>query len=125
MNAPTVVESVTSAAPQQLSRTARFGILSAQTSPPPRVKVPSRPIILTCGLLGPGKGIEKDTDALASALRTVIRRPRLAGTMAAEARGPVASMSVRPAEPPSMVKRVGVTAPPRHPRRTDAGFRFG
>ena len=34
MNAPTVAELVTPAAPQRLSRTARFGILSSQTSPP-------------------------------------------------------------------------------------------
>jgi glycosyltransferase involved in cell wall biosynthesis len=40
-------------------------------------------------LLNSGAGIivdADDTDALASALRTVIRQPRLAGTMAAEAR---------------------------------------
>ena len=34
MNAPTIVDSVSPAPPQRLSRTARFGILSAQTSPP-------------------------------------------------------------------------------------------
>jgi glycosyltransferase involved in cell wall biosynthesis len=91
------------------------------------VKVPRRPIILTRGLLGPGKGVEKvidaiangrpvvasgsphavelldsgagiivdpdDTHALASALRTVIRQPRLAGTMAAEARSRAAELA--------------------------------
>jgi polysaccharide biosynthesis protein PslF len=41
----------------------------------PRVKRASRPIILTVGLLGPGKGVERVIDAMPS-LRTVAGRPR-------------------------------------------------
>ena len=59
----------------------------------PRVKRPSRPTILTCGLLRPGKGIERVIDAMPS-LRDVPGNPRyvVAGPMdpripAAEADG--------------------------------------
>lgn len=41
----------------------------------PRVKRASRPIILTVGLLGPGKGVERVIDAMPS-LQTVAGRPR-------------------------------------------------
>ena len=41
----------------------------------PRVKRAARPIILTCGLIGPGKGIERVIDAMPS-LQTVAGRPR-------------------------------------------------
>jgi glycosyltransferase involved in cell wall biosynthesis len=41
----------------------------------PRVKRAARPIILTCGLLGPGKGIERVIDAMPS-LQSVAGRPR-------------------------------------------------
>lgn len=41
----------------------------------PRVKRASRPIVLTVGLLGPGKGIERVIDAMPS-LQTVAGRPR-------------------------------------------------
>lgn len=41
----------------------------------PRVKRGSRPMILTCGLLGPGKGIERVIDVMSS-LQSVPGRPR-------------------------------------------------
>jgi glycosyltransferase involved in cell wall biosynthesis len=49
--------------------------LGATIPDAPRVKVPSRPTILTCGLLGPGKGIEKVIDAM-PLLKDLPGRPR-------------------------------------------------
>src|SRR4029077_16798644 len=43
--------------------------------PAPDVKRPSRPVILTWGLLGPGKGIERVIDAMAS-LKSLPGRPQ-------------------------------------------------
>jgi len=68
----------------------------------PRAKRPSRPTILTWGLLGPGKGIERVIDAMPS-LRNVPGRPRylVAGpthpkVLAAEARRTAMPGSNRP-----------------------------
>ncbi|MBP1819334.1 glycosyltransferase involved in cell wall biosynthesis [Mycobacterium sp. OAE908] len=49
--------------------------LGATVPEAPRVKVPSRPIILTCALMGPGKGIEKVIDAMPH-LKDLPGRPR-------------------------------------------------
>ncbi|WP_192722496.1 glycosyltransferase [Mycobacterium sp. OAS707] len=49
--------------------------LGATVPEAPRVKVPSRPIILTCALMGPGKGIEKVIDAM-PLLKDLPGRPR-------------------------------------------------
>jgi glycosyltransferase involved in cell wall biosynthesis len=56
-------------------RTVSMIPLGATIPDTPRVKVPSRPTILTCGLLGPGKGIEKVIDAM-PLLKDLPGRPR-------------------------------------------------
>ena len=78
-------------------------------------------------LLDSGAGIivdPDDTEALASALRTVIRQPRLAGTMAAEARSRAAELAW-PVVAAAYIRLAQHLLAERHPRRVDGPSPFG